>query len=80
MFNALNLMENESFLEKLKFGIGDGNFNYYLYNWKCHVAKNIQTILNVFDYLVRLARKGIRKDQIFFVFFTNCIWSTLFYS
>lgn len=36
MFNALNLMENESFLEQLKFGIGDGNLNYYLYNWKCH--------------------------------------------
>jgi len=35
VFNALNLMENEQFLEKLKFGIGDGNLNYYLYNWKC---------------------------------------------
>lgn len=23
------------FLEKLKFGIGDGNLQYYLYNWKC---------------------------------------------
>jgi hypothetical protein len=28
-------MENKSFLEKLKFGIGDGNLQYYLYNWKC---------------------------------------------
>ncbi|XP_047136289.1 glycylpeptide N-tetradecanoyltransferase 2 isoform X1 [Hydra vulgaris] len=35
VFNALNLMHNEEFLEKLKFGIGDGNLNYYLYNWKC---------------------------------------------
>ena len=35
MFNALDLMENTSFLEKLKFGIGDGNLQYYLYNWKC---------------------------------------------
>ena len=23
------------FLEKLKFGIGDGNLQYYLYNWRC---------------------------------------------
>ena len=23
------------FLETLKFGIGDGNLQYYLYNWKC---------------------------------------------
>lgn len=28
-------MENKMFLEKLKFGIGDGNLQYYLYNWKC---------------------------------------------
>jgi hypothetical protein len=28
-------MENKQFLEKLKFGIGDGNLQYYLYNWKC---------------------------------------------
>ncbi len=35
VFNALDLMENTEFLEKLKFGIGDGNLNYYLYNWKC---------------------------------------------
>ena len=35
VFNALDLMENPDFLEKLKFGIGDGNLQYYLYNWKC---------------------------------------------
>ena len=35
VFNALDLMENKEFLEKLKFGIGDGNLQYYLYNWKC---------------------------------------------
>ncbi|XP_043229106.1 glycylpeptide N-tetradecanoyltransferase 2-like isoform X1 [Amphibalanus amphitrite] len=35
VFNALDLMENKSFLEPLKFGIGDGNLQYYLYNWKC---------------------------------------------
>lgn len=35
VFNALDLMENSSFLENLKFGIGDGNLQYYLYNWRC---------------------------------------------
>ncbi|KAF3818510.1 hypothetical protein GH733_011927 [Mirounga leonina] len=35
VFNALDLMENKTFLEKLKFGLGDGNLQYYLYNWKC---------------------------------------------
>lgn len=28
-------MENKQFLEQLKFGIGDGNLQYYLFNWKC---------------------------------------------
>jgi len=35
VFNALDLMQNKRFLEKLKFGIGDGNLQYYLYNWRC---------------------------------------------
>jgi len=35
VFNALNVMENEQFLKDLKFGIGDGFLQYYLYNWKC---------------------------------------------
>ena len=35
VFNALDLMENKLVLEKLKFGIGDGNLQYYLYNWRC---------------------------------------------
>eukprot|EP00747_Dinoflagellata_sp_TGD_P157684 gnl/TRDRNA2_/TRDRNA2_177759_c6_seq2.p1 gnl/TRDRNA2_/TRDRNA2_177759_c6~~gnl/TRDRNA2_/TRDRNA2_177759_c6_seq2.p1 ORF type:complete len:373 (+),score=88.27 gnl/TRDRNA2_/TRDRNA2_177759_c6_seq2:499-1617(+) len=35
VFNALNVMENEQFLKELKFGIGDGFLQYYLYNWKC---------------------------------------------
>ncbi len=34
VFNALNIMDNESFLEALKFGVGDGYLHYYLYNWK----------------------------------------------
>lgn len=35
VFNALDLMENADVLENLKFGIGDGNLQYYIYNWKC---------------------------------------------
>jgi glycylpeptide N-tetradecanoyltransferase len=35
VFNALDLMDNREFLEKLKFGVGDGNLQYYIYNWKC---------------------------------------------
>ncbi|KAI2507755.1 hypothetical protein MHU86_6651 [Fragilaria crotonensis] len=35
VFNALNLMDNDEFLKELKFGLGDGNLQYYLYNWAC---------------------------------------------
>jgi len=35
VFNALDVMENENFLKDLKFGIGDGHLQYYLYNWGC---------------------------------------------
>ncbi|TKC35731.1 hypothetical protein EI555_010221, partial [Monodon monoceros] len=35
MFNAVDLMENKTFLKKLKFSIGDSNLQYYLNNWKC---------------------------------------------
>lgn len=34
VFNALDLMENNEFLEDLKFGVGDGNLHYYLFNWR----------------------------------------------
>ena len=35
VLNALDSMENKTFLEPLKFGIGDGNLHYYLNNWRC---------------------------------------------
>ena len=35
VFNALNVMENQTFFKNLKFGPGDGNLQYYLYNWAC---------------------------------------------
>eukprot|EP00371_Babesia_bovis_P003560 XP_001612207.1 myristoyl-CoA:protein N-myristoyltransferase, N-terminal domain containing protein [Babesia bovis T2Bo] len=34
VFNALDLMENSSILEDLKFGEGDGGLHYYIYNWR----------------------------------------------
>ncbi|KAD0423214.1 hypothetical protein R6Q59_028731 [Mikania micrantha] len=34
VFNALNVMENEVFLKELKFGPGDGQLQYYLYNYR----------------------------------------------
>lgn len=39
VFNALDVMENTKFLGSLKFGIGDGNLQYYLYNWRCPSMK-----------------------------------------
>jgi glycylpeptide N-tetradecanoyltransferase len=35
VFNALNLMDNDEFLTELKFGLGDGLLQYYIYNWNC---------------------------------------------
>ena len=34
VFNALDILQNSSFLKPLKFGIGDGRLRYYLYNWR----------------------------------------------
>lgn len=34
VFNILDIMENGQLFEPLKFGRGDGNLQYYLYNWR----------------------------------------------
>jgi len=34
VFNALDVMENRPVFEDLKFGIGDGQLHYYLFNWR----------------------------------------------
>ncbi|RXW20085.1 hypothetical protein EST38_g5786 [Candolleomyces aberdarensis] len=34
VFNALTLMDNVPVLQDLKFGVGDGFLNFYLYNWR----------------------------------------------
>jgi glycylpeptide N-tetradecanoyltransferase len=38
VFNALDVMQNESFLKELKFGPGDGKLHYYLYNYRVKQA------------------------------------------
>ena len=39
VFNALDILDNETFLKELKFGIGDGHLQYYMYNWRCANVK-----------------------------------------
>lgn len=34
VFNALTLMDNTLFLQEQKFGAGDGQLHYYLFNWR----------------------------------------------
>ena len=34
VFNALDIMENESFMQNLKFQMGDGRLQYYFYNYR----------------------------------------------
>ena len=40
VFNAMDVMHNESFLKELKFGPGDGKLHYYLYNYRIRQALN----------------------------------------
>lgn len=52
VFNALDVHENEDFFKELKFMIGDGNLNYYLYNWR--IEK-----INPSDVAIVLDRKSV---------------------
>eukprot|EP00921_Rhytidocystis_pertsovi_P015270 GHVQ01024341.1.p1 GENE.GHVQ01024341.1~~GHVQ01024341.1.p1 ORF type:complete len:415 (+),score=33.99 GHVQ01024341.1:376-1620(+) len=45
VFNALDLMDNQSFLKELKFGVGDGFLRYYVYNWKCKELESDEVAL-----------------------------------
>jgi glycylpeptide N-tetradecanoyltransferase len=47
VFNALDIMENGKFLKDLKFGVGDGHLQYYLYNWLCPqmASKDVALVL-----------------------------------
>ncbi|KAL3967749.1 hypothetical protein ACER0C_029782 [Sarotherodon galilaeus] len=35
VFSAIDVMDNKSFLEKLKFSVSNQSVHYYLYNWMC---------------------------------------------
>lgn len=50
VFNALDLLDNASFFEDLKFGIGDGNLHYYLYNWRCPTLKPEEVSSGILKY------------------------------
>lgn len=39
VFTALDMMQNKTFLDDLKFGPGDGRLHYYLFNWSAPQLK-----------------------------------------
>ncbi|KAF8819527.1 myristoyl CoA:protein N-myristoyltransferase [Cardiosporidium cionae] len=45
VYNALDIVDNSSFFEHLKFGIGDGFLQYYLFNWKCPMVESSDVAL-----------------------------------
>ncbi|KAL3426860.1 Glycylpeptide N-tetradecanoyltransferase [Phlyctema vagabunda] len=48
VFNALTLLDNNLFLEEQKFGAGDGQLHYYLYNYKANpIAGGVDSRNNV---------------------------------
>ena len=57
VFNCLNIMTNASFVDELKFGVGDGNLHYYFYNFMCPKMSHEQV-------------RHIRSYNVFFCVFT----------
>jgi len=53
-------MDNKEFLEKLKFGSGDGNIQYYIYNWACPMipAEKVCFTFAMFIYRFMFFRLG----------------------
>jgi glycylpeptide N-tetradecanoyltransferase len=49
VFNALTLMDNSLFLDQQKFGAGDGQLHYYLYNYKANVIRGGVNAKNEID-------------------------------
>lgn len=43
-------MDNKEFLEKLKFGVGDGNLQYYIYNWQCPMMNPDKVYSSLIDH------------------------------
>ncbi|KAF8892505.1 acyl-CoA N-acyltransferase [Infundibulicybe gibba] len=44
VFNALTLMDNVAILQDLKFGVGDGFLNFYLYNWRTPPLSGVNAV------------------------------------
>lgn len=42
VYNALELMQNQAVFEPLKFGMGDGKLQYYIFNWNCQPMESKQ--------------------------------------
>uniref|UniRef100_A0A096LWW5 Glycylpeptide N-tetradecanoyltransferase n=1 Tax=Poecilia formosa TaxID=48698 RepID=A0A096LWW5_POEFO len=53
VFCALDMMDNMSFLEKLKFTISDKSVHYYLYNWKCPLMSPDKVLTTVVSPLAK---------------------------
>ncbi len=50
VFNALTLLDNTLFLEDQKFGAGDGQLHYYLYNYNTNpIAGGVDAKNNIDD-------------------------------
>ncbi|KAM0185634.1 hypothetical protein ACHAPC_004945 [Botrytis cinerea] len=50
VFNALTLMDNTLFLDQQKFGAGDGQLHYYLYNYKANnIAGGVDKMNRIHD-------------------------------
>lgn len=50
VFNALTLLDNPLFLEQQKFGPGDGQLHYYLFNYRARpIAGGVDAKNNVDD-------------------------------
>ncbi|KAL0246789.1 hypothetical protein GEMRC1_007996 [Eukaryota sp. GEM-RC1] len=42
VFNCLSVMDNREFLKPCLFGPGDGNLNYYMFNWRLNPLKDCE--------------------------------------
>ena len=63
VFNALDVMENKDVFEELKFGIGDGQLYFYLYNWRMKDIKPEQVgiVLVWYKISISIPTKGPKE-------------------
>ncbi|KAG6397972.1 hypothetical protein SASPL_139422 [Salvia splendens] len=63
VFNALDVMQNETFLKKLKFRPGDGKLRYHLYNYRLkHILRSSELGLVL---LYRFIGYAVTGEQLF---------------